>query len=240
MSVEQLVAHLEELRRRFIWVLLFFVITFIVALLFVNRIYGVLEAPMGSQKLVILGPAEVVHVYFALAGMSALSITLPFAVWQLWLYVRPALRQTEQRIIRAYVVPTIIMFFLGVSFGYFVIFPLVFEFLMKLAKINFIPMITASEYVKFLLNLILPIGIMFELPVVILILSRLGIVTPKLLVRARKYAYFILIIIASMLSPPELVSHLSVAVPLILLYEVSVTLSKLVERRKNIRNREKT
>jgi sec-independent protein translocase protein TatC len=186
-------------------------------------------------KLLVLGPSDIVKVYFNLAGVVACSGTIPVAAWQLWLFVKPALKISERKVTLAYIPALFILFILGLSFGYFFIFPNIVKFLVDLSSGMMATTFTADKYFSFLLNITLPFGVAFEMPLVMMFLTSLGIVNPFTIVKLRKYAYFILVIVASMISPPEFISHISVAIPLILIYEISVLVSKVVYQRKQKR-----
>ncbi|WP_349632718.1 twin-arginine translocase subunit TatC [Neobacillus sp. WH10] len=123
----------------------------------------------------------------------------------------------------------------GLAFGYFFVFLNIMRFLTNMGNDLFTTSFTAEKYFGFLLDMTLPFGIAFELPLVMMLLTTIGLVNPFQIVKLRKYLYFILVIIASMISPPEILSHISVAIPLILLFEISILLSKIVFKRKQRR-----
>ena len=224
--------HLEELRKRIIYILIFFVTVLIAALVFVGNIYNFLVLPAHGQKLTVLGPGDVVSVYLMIAGFAALAVTTPFLLWQLWLFVGPGLREQERRYALCLIAPVFIMFVLGACFGFFIVFPEIYHFLRQLALVRYHFMITATEYFSFLFDVVLPFALVFELPVVVLFLTRIGILTPKWMRKVRRYAYFVCIVLGTLISPPELISHLSVTVPMILLYEISIGISALAYRKK--------
>lgn len=225
------VGHLEDLRKRIIYVLIFFIVALAIALAFVGNVYAFLVRPV-QGKLAVLGPGDVVQIYLMIAGVAALCVTTPFLLWQLWLFVSPGLIERERRYARRLILPVTVMFILGVSFGYFVVFPEIFHFLRNLAVIRFRFLLTATEYFSFMINIILPFGLLFELPVVVLFLTRIGLITPAFLRKIRRYAYLVCVILGTLISPPELISHLSVTVPMILVYEASIGISALAYKRK--------
>jgi sec-independent protein translocase protein TatC len=226
-----IVEHLDELRKRIIITAVTFVIFLVVALCFIKNIYLFFLGNF-HYKLLVLGPSDVIKVYFNLAGVVALAGTIPVAGWQLWLFVKPALKPFERKAALGYIPALFLLFISGLAFGYFFIFPNIMRFLIDLGSGIMQTSFTAEKYFSFLLNITLPFGIAFEMPLVMMFLTSLGIVNPYTVSRLRKYAYFILVIIASMISPPEFISHISVAIPLILIYEVSVLVSKVVYKRK--------
>jgi sec-independent protein translocase protein TatC len=224
-----LVDHLEELRKRIIISALAFIVFFIVGFVYVDDIY---KWFVGNTKLLVLGPSDIMWIYFMLAGVVALAGTIPVLALQIWLFVRPALRPNERKITVTYVPALFILFVLGLAFGYFVIFPMVLNFLVNIGQDMFVTNFTADRYFSFILNMTLPFGVLFELPVVVMFLTSLGIINPFVLAKIRKYAYFVLIIIAVVITPPDFMSDFVVTLPLLLLYEVSINLSKFVYRKK--------
>ncbi|WP_338131396.1 twin-arginine translocase subunit TatC [Cohnella rhizosphaerae] len=162
-------------------------------------------------------------------------------MFQLWLFAKPALGEKERMATLLFVPWALVMFLVGLAFSYFVVFPMAFVFTEKVTiNLGLEQTYGASQYFSFLINLLLPISLLFELPLVILFLSRIGILSPALLVRIRKIAWLILIAIGVMVTPPDVVSDLLVALPLVLLYEVSVFLSKLAfgRRQRTLERRE--
>jgi len=225
------VEHLTELRKRIIRVLWFFLAAMVLTFCFVDQIYDFLVQDAerlfaDKERLIVLGPGEIVKVYFTVAGLAAIVLTIPYLMYQAWAFVRPALTEVEAGAVYRYLPLVIIMMFGGLAFGYFFIFPLLFDFLYQLGIQHFDIQYTAGNYFGFLANIVLPFAIIFELPVAVMFLTRIGLLAPQMLTKVRKYAYFVLVIIASMISPPEIISHLSVAAPMILLYEVAIIVSK--------------
>ncbi|MFK9093352.1 twin-arginine translocase subunit TatC [Bacillus salipaludis] len=224
-----LVDHLEELRKRIIISALAFVAFFIVGFIYVDDIY---KWFVGEQKLLVLGPSDIMWIYFMLAGVVAIAGTIPVLALQIWLFVRPALRPVERKITVSYVPALFLLFISGLAFGYFAIFPMVLNFLVNIGQDMFVTNFTAERYFSFIMNMTLPFGVLFELPVVVMFLTSLGIINPFVLSKIRKYAYFVLIIIAVVITPPDFMSDFVVTLPLLLLYEVSINLSKFVYRKR--------
>lgn len=226
------VEHLEELRKRIIIVLAFFLVALVVSLVFASQMYHFLIRPAHGLELAVLGPGDVVRIFLVIAGLAALVATIPVAAWQVAAFVGPGLLPKERAYVRKLTLPVSVMFLAGVCFGYFLVFPEIFHFLYVLSVHNFRVLFTASEYFSFMMDIVIPFGLIFELPVVVLFLTSIGIITPKLLRKVRRYAYFVCIVLGTLISPPELISHLSVTVPMILIYEVSIGISALAYRRK--------
>ena len=225
------VEHFEELRKKLIFSAAAFVFFLVLGLVYVKNIYLFFMGDLG-YKLMILGPSDIMWIYFHIATVVAVAGTIPVAAWQIWLFVKPALKPLERRVTLAYIPAMFFLFLGGLAFGYYFIFPNIMRFLINLGKDLMTTSFTADKYFSFLINMTLPFGVAFEMPLVSMFLTTLGLINPYKIVKLRKYTYLILVLIASMISPPEFISHISVAIPLILLYEISVLLSKMVYRRK--------
>lgn len=227
----KLIDHLEELRKRLIITLGTFIVFFILSFAYVKNIYNWIIHDL-SINLAILGPGDILWVYLMLASVTALAGTIPVAAHQVWLFVRPALHEHERKVTLAYIPSLFLLFILGLCFGYFLIFPIVLNFLLSLSEDMFMEFFTVEKYFSFMINMTLPFGFLFELPVVIMFLTSIGILNPYRLQKMRKYAYFVLILTSVLITPPDFLSDILVIIPLLFIYECSVFLSKVVYRRK--------
>ncbi|MEH7125375.1 twin-arginine translocase subunit TatC [Bacillus sp. JJ1773] len=226
-----LVEHLDELRKRLIITIAAFLVFFVAGFMYVEEIYHWFVRDL-DVKLIVLGPSDIIWVYFMIASVVAIAATIPVLALQIWLFVKPALSPAERRISLSYIPALFILFIVGLCFGYFVIFPTVLGFLVDLGGQMLETNFTAEKYFRFIMNMTMPFGVLFELPVVVMFLTSLGILNPYALAKIRKYAYFILIVIAIVISPPDFMSDFLVAIPLLFLYEISINLSKIVYKRK--------
>ncbi|RTR31101.1 twin-arginine translocase subunit TatC [Robertmurraya yapensis] len=226
-----LVDHLDELRKRLILSVAAFLIFFIVGFIYVTDIYNWFVRDL-DVKLVVLGPSDIIWIYFMIATIIAIAGTIPILALQIWLFVKPALRPVERRISLSYIPALFILFIVGLAFGYFVIFPTIMNFLVELSADMVVTNFTADKYFRFIMNTTLPFGFLFELPVVSMFLTSLGVINPYVLQKMRKYAYFVLVVIAVVISPPDIMSDTLVTIPLLFLYEISINLSKFVYKRK--------
>lgn len=226
-----LIDHLSELRKRIIIVLCSFMLFLILSFLIVQDIHDFLVKDL-HDKLAILGPGDILWVYMALASVSAITFTLPIAALQVWLFVKPGLKKEEQKVTLAFIPGIFLLFLLGIAFGYFLLFPIVLSFLQSLAGSQFETFFTVEKYFRFLIQLTLPFGFLFEMPAIVMFLTRLGIINPQKLAKSRKLSYFFLIVVSVLITPPDFISDILVIVPLILLYEFSITLSKIVYKRR--------
>ncbi|WP_102349347.1 twin-arginine translocase subunit TatC [Bacillus sp. Marseille-P3661] len=226
-----LVDHLDELRNRIIVTAVAFIVFFIAAFIFVQDIYNFFVRNL-EIKLSVLSPTEIVWVYFQLAGVVAIAFTIPILAWQLWLFIKPALKPFERKVTLSYIPALFILFIAGLCFGYFFIFPIVFDFLLSLSADNFQTMFTTEKYFQFLLKITLPFAVLFELPVVVMFLTSLGIIDPQKLSKIRKYAYFVLVIISAVVTPPDFLTQTLVMIPMFILYEASISMSRIIYRKK--------
>jgi sec-independent protein translocase protein TatC len=224
------IGHLGELRARLIRTLLAFLVSMAAAFLCVRDIYDWLVRGLDG-KLVVLGPSDVLWVYLLLSGVAALTVTMPVAAWHAWRFVSPALGEPARRRTALYIPALALLFLAGLAFGYFALFPAMLGFMNRMAAEQFETLYTAQKYFTFMIHMTVPFGFLFELPAVVLFLTRIGLLNPARLARMRKTAYFILVIIAVGITPPDIVSDIIVIVPLLLLYEISVAISKAAIRR---------
>ncbi|MFY0762258.1 twin-arginine translocase subunit TatC [Metabacillus dongyingensis] len=229
----QLIEHLDELRQRIIKVLLAFILFFVGAFIFVQDIYNWLIRDL-DEKLAVLGPSDILWVYMMIACVFAIAATIPAAAYQTWKFIAPALTKDESKVTLRFIPGLFILFIIGICFGYFVLFPIVLGFLMSLSAGQFETMFTADKYFRFIMNLTLPFGFLFEMPLVVMFLTRLGILNPVRLAKARKLSYFVLIVVSILITPPDFISDILVIIPLLVLYELSVTISKVVYMKRQV------
>ncbi|GAB2575026.1 twin-arginine translocase subunit TatC [Gracilibacillus alcaliphilus] len=229
--------HFAELRKRLIWTAVVFVIFFIVGFYFEKHIRAFLLDQI-DLTLHLIAPEEILWIIITIAFIVALIATLPFLCVQIWLFIKPALTQKERKAALAYIPVIFILFLIGLGFGYYIFSSLILPFVLSLNGDMFDTIFTVERYFRFMFNVILPFAFFFEVPVITMFLTSLGIVTPAFLSKTRKYAYFILIIIGTMITPPDFILQIVVAIPLIILYEISITLSRIVYRKKEAKHRE--
>lgn len=229
--------HLSELRQRLIKVLLGFVLTFGLGLYWSPRLYGFLTSNL-SQKLLVLGPNDILWIYVRLATILSISLLFPLLTYQVWAYVRPALTKQEAAALVWYLPASFVCFVAGLAFGFYLVTPALLKVLLSLGEDQFTTQLTAQNYLAFVQHTTLPLGLIFEWPVVISFLTQLGLISPSYLQNHRRYAYFGLICLAVILTPADLFSDLVMSLPLILVYEVGIMVSRMIEgkRRKKYGN----
>ncbi|WP_096270415.1 twin-arginine translocase subunit TatC [Paucisalibacillus globulus] len=229
--------HLSELRNRLVVTAIFFVVCFIASYIFVEDIYQFFGSHI-DFKLAIIGVGEVFWVYFTIAGIVALAATIPLLAFQLWAFIKPGLTPKERRASLAYIPAIFLLFVAGLVAGYIVFINLILPFLLSLNSGTFIEVFSVEKYFKFVFRIMLPFAIIFEIPVISMFLTSIGILSPSFMRKIRKYAYFILIIISTMVTPPDFFLPIIVSIPFFLLYEVSVHLSAIVYKKRESKHKE--
>lgn len=223
-----LVEHLNELRKQLIKSIVVFLVFFIAVFSTINYWFPYVTR---GYKLIVLSPIEVVSFYTMISAAMAFGLSVPFVCHFLWQFVKPGLTEKESRFLSLYSPAILLLFITGLAFGYFVVNPLSYNFLVKLGKMNFEVMITAKEYARFLIMTTMPIGLLFELPVVAMFLSAIGLLTAETMKKVRKWSYVILAVVSALITPPDFISQLIILVPMILLYEASIFIVTRTERR---------
>lgn len=227
--VETLVDHLGELRKQLIKSAIVFLIFLVVVFSTINYWFPLV---VKGHDLVILGPLEVIKFYTSISMTLALGLSLPFLCYFLWQFVKPGLKEEETKFIGLYSPVMLLLFILGVAFGYFIVNPLSYQFLVGMGAANFAVMISASEYIHFLIMTTVPLGLLFELPIVALFLSSIGLLTSTSMKKVRKYSYIVIAVVSALITPPDFISQLIVLVPMVILYEASIYLIRKIEAKK--------
>jgi len=240
-----LMEHLIELRSRLIKALLAIAAAFVVCFAFANQIFNILlwpyEFAAGPQKelqLIYTAPQEYLITQIKLALFGAFFIAFPIIAIQIYKFVAPGLYKNERAAFFPYLIATPILFFLGAAFVYFGAMPLAMRFFLSMeqagapgqAGIHLVA--RTSEYLSLIMALILAFGICFQTPVILTLLARAGFIDARWLVEKRKYAIVVVFAIAAVLTPPDIISQFALAVPTLLLYELSIYLVRVVERKR--------
>lgn len=226
-----LVNHLEELRNRIIKSIIFIAVCVCVTYAFVNSILPALVKPVG--KLVFIAPQEAFVSRIKISLFCGLFLSSPFIIYQIWQFISTGLNPKERKYIRIFGPLSFVFFVLGVCFCFFVITPISIKFLLGFAGDIMEPMITVSKYISFVGGLALTFGLVFELPIAALFLTRIGIITPDFLTARRKQAIVVMFIASAILTPPDVITQCLMALPLLFLYEVGVVFSKLAYKRRS-------
>jgi len=225
-----IVEHLEELRKRLLYSLAAFGVATSAGYLFVERILAVVLRPVG--QVVFLAPTEAFFVRLKVAALAGVFLSLPVTLYQLWRFVSVGLTPTERRYSLSLIPAALALFVSGAAFAFLVILPIGVRFLLSYQTPNLVPMISVQAYTSFVTAFVLAFGLLFQLPVVILFLARLGVVTPASLTAGRKYALLAIVTASAVLTPGgDVVSQMLMAVPTYILYEVSIWVARLVSPR---------
>jgi sec-independent protein translocase protein TatC len=219
--------HLDELRHRLIISLVGIGLGFAVSYGFSQQLLLLLQRPMPT-RLVFIAPTEAFFVNLKVAFYAGLFLSVPLLLFQVWKFVAPGLYEHERRYSFPFLIISTILFLLGAIFAYVVILPIALHFLISQGGELWQPNITLSNYLSFCMRLILAAGLVFEFPVLMYFLAKVGVVTPAFLVKNRKYAVLAAFVIAAILTPPDVFSQVLLAVPLLLLFEVSIFVAKRV------------
>jgi sec-independent protein translocase protein TatC len=228
--------HLGELRTRIMWSLLAAGIGIVIALFITDRVMLFISRPILSMKteLVFTSPTEAFWTWMKVAMMLGIFISMPGILYQVWKFVAPGLHSHEKKYAAPFILVGSLLFLLGGVFAMLIIIPYASNFLVTFGQEKgWKPMLTVSSYTDFVIKFTLAFGLVFELPVVITILSLIGVVTPQFLSKNRKYAILVNFIIAAVLTPtPDMINQTLMAGPLCILYEVGIICARLATRRR--------
>jgi sec-independent protein translocase protein TatC len=219
--------HLEELRRRLIICFCAVGIGFVICYFFSKKLFEILMQPLlaampPEEKLVYTGLPEAFFTYLKVAFLAGLLLAVPVIIYQLWVFIAPGLYDREKRMVLPIVFLSSLFFLGGAFFGYFIVFPFGFKFFMGFASDYVRPLPAMKEYLGFSSKLLFAFGVVFELPLFVTFLAKLGIVDVQFLKSKRKYAILLFFVFASILTPPDVITQILMAGPLILLYEVGI------------------
>lgn len=229
--------HLEELRQRLIASAIAVGIGFGLCYIFSERLFQILIIPLKENmpegdRLIYTNLPEMFFTYLKTALIAGIMLVAPFIFYQLWMFIAPGLYKKEKKYVIPFVAFSSILFVGGGLFGYFVVFPFGFEFFLGFANENIQALPSVKQYFSFAVKLLFAFGIVFELPVVIFFLSKMGLVTPDFLRKKRKYAILLTFVMAAILTPPDVITQIMMAGPLIILYEVGIIISRFAGKKK--------
>jgi sec-independent protein translocase protein TatC len=232
-----LISHLLELRDRLVWALAGVVLLFIPAIIFRKRLFEVVTKPIKARLeeggvLLATGPMSTFLMPVKLAFFTALFVAMPWVLYQIWAFVAPGLYRKEKRFAIPLLLSSIVLFYVGIAFAYFAVFPMAFGFFagQGLAGVQYSPEINAI--LDFVLGTFLAFGVAFEVPVVVMLLSISGLVSPEKFTAARGYVIIGVFVAAAVLTPPDPLSQIMMAVPMWLLYEGGVLMARMLVREK--------
>lgn len=235
-QTQTLIEHLVELRRRLVWIMLVMLAAFFAVIPFAQPLYTFVAQPLmaslpqGTQMIA----TDVIAPFFVpikVALMAAFLAALPNTLYQIWAFVAPALYQNEKRLIVPLILSSIILFAAGMAFCYFLVFPMVFKFFAGMTPLGVSMATDIDKYLSFVLGMFVAFGLTFEIPVAVVLLYRMGVITYRQLTAARPYLIVAAFIIAAVVTPPDVLSQIMLAVPMILLYEMGILVCRIVKPR---------
>lgn len=241
-----LIDHLIELRKRLFYSLIALVITFLICFYFANPIFDFLVAPLADlwqgeddRRLIYTALHEKFFTNIKVAFFSALFLSFPLIAGQIWLFVAPGLYRTEKGAFLPFLVATPLLFLLGASMVYYIVMPVAWQFFASFQQfgaegalpIELVPKV--GEYLSLVMRLIFAFGISFELPVLITLMAKAGLATSDGLKGKRRYAVVLAFVAAAVLTPPDPLSQIGLAIPIIVLYEISIICARVVEKKRD-------
>ena len=243
---QPLLAHLIELRQRLIYALAAILVGFGISYFFAPQIYEFLVRPLASatagehRRLIYTGLTEAFTTYIKLALWTGCFLSFPVVASQIWMFVAPGLYKNERRAFLPFLVATPIFFLMGASVAYYVVFPMAWKFFLSFempGTTETLPIqleARVSEYLSLSMTVIFAFGLAFELPVILVLLARAGVLSAAKLSSFRRYAAVLIFVFAAILTPPDLISMVSLALPMMLLYELSILGAKWVEKKDGV------
>ena len=231
-----LTAHLEELRKRLIISFIALAVGFIVSFLFKEKLFSFVTRPLEphlpeGSSLQYIGVYEAFLTYLKISLFGGLFLAMPVIFYQLWRFVAPGLYKNEKRYVIPFVVLSMFFFLGGASFCYFIVFPYVFEFFMSFSHESLMANPTMQPLLSFATRLLVAFGLVFEMPIFFFFLGRIGLVNYKALARQRRMAVVLVFLGAALLTPPDVVSQLMLAGPLMILFELSIQIVRITGRK---------
>ena len=235
MTEDTFISHLIELRDRLLRMLIAVGVVFVILFPFASELYDLVASPMmralpEGSKMIATGVVTPFLIPVKVAAMVAFAVALPYVLYQVWAFVAPGLYAHERRLVVPLVVASTVLFFVGVAFCYFLVFGVVFDFVYKIAPKSISVAPDIENYLNFVITLFLAFGVTFEVPIAVLILVRMGAVTIEQLTSIRPYFIVGSFVIAAIVTPPDVLSQLLLALPMCLLYEVGIFAARLFGR----------
>lgn len=233
MSQETFTSHLVELRNRLLYAIASVLVVFIILLPFTNDLYEWFAKPLMSNlpqgaSMISTEPHGPFFIPFKFAFATAFALAIPFVLYQIWAFIAPGLYKQEKRIVVPLIVSTTLLFYLGILFAYYVVFPIIFAFFVGAAPDGVAVMTDISSYMSFALSLFFAFGMAFEVPVATILLAKMGIVSPQTMQKQRPYIILGAFVIGMLMTPPDMFSQIMLAVPVCLLFEIGLFFAKRI------------
>ena len=229
-----LVEHLSELRKRLIFTIAVFIISLAIGFYYSPSILNELKSHDVAQGVEwnLFNYTDGILIYLQCALIISIALTLPVAMFEAWKFMQPGLNDKEKKGTFTFIPAAFFLFIIGVAFAYFVLFPFMMDFMKKINdSIGATETYGMKQYFSFMFGIIIPVAIIFELPVIIGFLTKIGILNSALLKKSRKIAYIVLVVIGVSITPPDFLSDFLIIAPMIILFEVSILISKYIEQK---------
>jgi len=224
--------HLQELRLRLIYILVILGVGFILCFIFSEDIIKFITRSVKNYDLIFISPTELFFANLKVAFFSAIIISSPYTIYQLWKFISPGLLPNERKYALPFVILTTLFFILGLAFAYLIVLPYGLKFLLNYRVSDIVtPRISISNYISFFMTFLLIFGVIFELPLITFFLSRLNILSYRTLIKWRKYAILVIFIVSAILTPPDVFTQILMALPILILYEVSILIARVFGKR---------
>lgn len=232
-----LVQHLLELRRRLLYIVIFVAVVTCALIGFSNSIYSFIAEPLQailpeSSTMIATDVASPFLTPFKLTLFVAMLISVPFILYQIWAFVAPGLYQKEKKLAMPLLAASVLLFYLGMAFAYFVVFPLVFGFFTAIGPTDVAIMTDISKYLSFVIKLFFAFGVAFEIPIATILLILTGVITPAKLAKKRPYVLVVCFVLGMLLTPPDVISQVLLAVPMWMLFEVGILVGRALHTAK--------
>lgn len=223
---QTLLQHFSELKKRILWVVLFFVLAFAVGFYLSPFLQSIIAAPLfsvwDSPVMIYTGISDGLTVQFSMAGFFAIFISAPVILFQVWMYISPALKKNEKKIAVPILIMSPLLFLLGAIFAYFVLLPIMFRFFIETASETAVMMPNVKNYIAFSIELLKAFGLAFQFPLVLVLLNKANVVSKKQVMSIGRYIVVGVFVLAAVLTPPDIVSQIALAVPMILLFGLAL------------------
>ncbi len=232
MEKSTIIEHLKDLRKRLLWAIVAYLASAGISFAFASRIRDILRSFGGDIELVYISPSEALLTDIKVSLLAGFFVALPFILYQIWMFVAPGLHRQEKKYLVLLVFASLVLFLTGASFAFGVVLPFAMAFFQSFAGPGLVAMFTYDRYIQFVGTLTIIFGLVFQLPLIMVFLAYVGVVSPEGLRRQRKLALLLVFTVAALLTPPDPTSQILMAVPLIVLYEISIILTQIVVKRK--------